>query len=264
LTLVQLLAGCGIGLFAGVLGGLAGVGGSMIMLPGLHLMFGEPTPSAHHLYMAAAMTVNIAVSIPAALRHHRHKAVRTDLLRPLVPITAVAMVIGVLIGNLFQGDSLRLALAGFLIVYCLMNIRHVLRRHQEPLREHERTSRGRLALAGAASGFVGGVLGLGGGVILVPILQTMCKVPLRQAIATSSAVICITAVIGAGAKLLTLDQQGESAAHALMLVLAMAPAAVLGGTLGAKLTHALPLRMVRVVITVLLLLAAAKLMGVGG
>jgi uncharacterized membrane protein YfcA len=174
------------------------------------------------------------------------------------------MILGVLVGNLFQGQSLRLALAAFLVTYCLLNVRQLVLRRPEPAREHERIDTARLAVAGAATGFVGGVLGLGGGVVLVPVLQTLCKVPLRQAIATSSAVICITAVIGAAAKLLTLDQHNESVAGAMLLALAMAPAAMIGATLGAKLTHALPLRAVRLVITILLLIAAARLAGLIG
>src|SRR5688572_8439751 len=117
-----------IGLIAGMLGGLAGVGGSVFILPALHIVFGpaffgEPDdPQIHHLYMAAAMTVNVVVSLPAAAAHHRAGAVRVPALRWLLPVGAVATAGGVLLSNLFHGESLRLVLASFLVLYCGWNL----------------------------------------------------------------------------------------------------------------------------------------------
>jgi uncharacterized membrane protein YfcA len=250
-----------IGAMAGLLGGLAGVGGSMVILPSLHLVFGDEPASIHHLYMGAAMTVNVAVSIPAALRHHRLRAVRIDLMRTLLPVTTAAIIAGVLLSNRLPGDALKLMLAGFLAIYCALNLVRLLRNSPEHAPEHERSGKGRLMLCGVATGLIAGLLGLGGGVLLVPMLQMLCRVPLRNAIATSSAVICMTSIVGAGSKLASLPGLGQSASQALMLAALMAPTAMLGGWIGAHLTHALPIRLVRAVITVLLILAAAKLAG---
>lgn len=259
LTFLNMLQTGGIGLGAGLLGGLAGVGGSMVMLPALHLVFGDRPDSIHHLYMAAAMTVNIAVSLPAASRHRRQGAVRSDLLPTLLISTGAAIVLGVLVGNLIRGDRLKLILAGFIGVYCLFNLVRLIRNPPEHPPEHERTGTGMLVLSGGLTGFAGGLLGLGGGVLLVPMLQMACRVPLRQSIATSSAVICLTAIVGAGLKLASLPGLGQSPWAALALALAMAPTAVLGGHLGAHLTHALPLRLVRAIVTLLLMVAASRL-----
>lgn len=253
---------CGvIGLAAGVLGGLAGIGGSLVILPALHLFLREQSPNTHHLYMAAAMTVNIAVSLPAALRHHRMGAVRLDLMRTLLVSTLVFMVVGVLVGNMVSGDRLRLFLAGFLLLYCLFNLWRVISGTPETGREFERATRGRLLFSGGCTGFIGGLLGLGGGTMLVPMLQMLSKVELRQAIATSSAVICITSVVGAGLKLVTLGSLGESVRNALLLAGIMTPTAMVGGVIGASLTHALPVNAVRVIVTSLLLASAARLAG---
>ena len=66
-----------IGLMAGTLGGLLGVGGSVIMIPALTAIFGPE----QHLYQAAAMAVNVGVAVPAAWRHHGAGAARRDVLR---------------------------------------------------------------------------------------------------------------------------------------------------------------------------------------
>jgi uncharacterized membrane protein YfcA len=257
-TTTAILATVGLGVFAGLLGGLAGVGGSMIMLPGLHMIYGDEPSSVHHLYMAAAMTVNVAVALPAALRHRAAKAVRVDLLPALLISTLIAMVVGVFVSNAISGDVLRYLLAAFIFAYCLLNLRRLLTDHQEHA-AHARTTINRLLISGAVTGFVGGLLGLGGGVLLVPFLQILCRVPLRQSIATSSAVVCITAVVGAGLKLATLHEHHQSWTWALAIAAMMAPTAIAASLVGAGLTHSLPIKTVRTVITVLLMFVAVRL-----
>lgn len=257
-TTTQLLETGAIGLVAGVLGGMAGVGGSMIMLPGLHVVFGDTPPAIHHLYMAAAMTVNVAVSAPAARRHSLAGTTRRDLLPTLLISTAIAIVAGVLIGNRVPGQVLKYMLAGFLAIYCIFNLVRILKNAPEHAREHERTSRRNLIISGASTGMLGGLLGLGGGVLLVPMLQMLCRVPLKASIATSSTVMCMTAVIGAGLKLSTLPE-GQSWQRALLLAALMAPSAMIGGYFGAHLTQKLPVRIVRVVVTVLIGVVAARM-----
>ncbi len=258
MTTTAILATVGLGVIAGLLGGLAGVGGSMVMLPGLHMIFGDEPASVHHLYMASAMTVNVAVAFPAAIKHHRAKAVRTDLLPVLIGTTLAGIVAGVLVSNQVNGNVLRYLLAAFIFSYCAMNLRRIISGHQEHVAGASPSTR-HLAISGAVTGFVGGLLGLGGGVLLVPMLQILCRLPLRQSIATSSAVICITAVAGAGLKLGTLHEHSQSWAWALLLAALMAPTAIVASLVGAGLTHSLPVKTVRAVITVLLMVVAVRL-----
>src|SRR5262245_53798560 len=163
-----------IGLIAGTLGGLAGVGGSVFILPALHIVFGpgifgEPAdPDIHHMYMAAAMTVNVVVSLPAAIQHHRAGAVRIAALPVLLPVTSVAVLLGVAASNLLDGETLRFVLAVFLILYCTWNLRMIARPRRRKFTGEGRIeclTRPRLGLSGAATGLTGGLLGLGGGFI---------------------------------------------------------------------------------------------------
>ena len=254
LTIVAL-----IGLVAGLLGGLAGIGGSLIMLPALGLILGYPTSTTHHVYMAAAMIVNVAVSLPSAIRHHKAGAVRLDIVRVILPVMAVTIIAGVLLSNLDDGDILRLLLALFIATYCFINLARFFRKAPEPTAEHERVKTGRLAAIGGGTGLIAGLLGIGGGIVMVPMLQVFTRISLRQAIGTSSAVMVLTACVGAALKVSTLGNVGHHPTEAFAFAAAMAPGAVLGAWTGARLTHALPLQAVRVVISVLLLVAAAKL-----
>lgn len=258
-----------IGLVAGTFGGLAGVGGSILILPLLHFVFspaifGEPAnPEVHHMYMAAAMAVNVAVSLPAAMRHHREGAVRMEAVRVLVPWNAVAVIGGVLISNMLPGEVLQLMLAVILVLYGVWNARLIIRprrRKFEGQGRVERFTTSRLAACGVVTGIVGGLVGLGGGFLMVPLLQILCNMRLKNAIPTSSAVLCVTAAIGAVLKGATLTQHGQSVETAAIYALLMTPTGVIGALAGAKWLHLLPVTYVRTAMIVLIFAAATRLL----
>ena len=76
-----------LGLVAGTFGGMLGVGGSVIMIPGLTLALGPD----QHLYQAAAMVANVAVAWPAAARHRRAGAMVGPVMRWMLPAAVVAV-----------------------------------------------------------------------------------------------------------------------------------------------------------------------------
>ena len=258
-----------IGLIAGTLGGLAGVGGSVFILPALHIvfsdgLFGEPRdPQIHHLYMAAAMTVNVAVSLPASIQHYRAGAIRMPLLPTLLPATAVATIIGVVSSNYIPGEVLRVMLAVFLIFYASWNLSIIARPRRRKFSGEGRVENAttpRLVTCGSVTGGAGGIMGLGGGFLLVPLLQLVCNLRLKNAIATSSAVLCVTAAIGAVIKMATLYQHNESVRDACLYALLMAPTGAIGAVTGARWLYRLPVTGVRMVMALLILLLASRLL----
>ncbi len=116
-------------------------------------------------------------------------------------------------------------------------------------------------------GLAAGLLGIGGGPVAVPMLQRVCNLPLRQAIAASSAVMCLTAIVGAVRKNATLETLTDTAGNPLLLqdsllvAVCLAPTAMVGALIGAGLTHALPLRWVRLAFILLMSWASAKMLG---
>ncbi|MFN3167744.1 MAG: sulfite exporter TauE/SafE family protein [Phycisphaeraceae bacterium] len=262
-----------IGCLAGTLGGLLGVGGSVIIIPGLALLFG--TGENQHLYQASAMTVNVAVAVPAALRHRRAKAPVPTVLRWMLPATLAAIVVGVLASNLpvFReeqgGQWLGRVLAVFLLYVVIVNTRKLSRpKHQ---REHEtldnaRINRWRSGTVGVVMGSAAGLMGIGGGALAVPLQQTLVKLPLRNAIANASVVMVFSAAIGATLKLATLGTHYDNQVtgrpawqNALLLAALLAPTAIVGARIGAKLTHTLPLTYVRIAFVGLMIAAAVKM-----
>lgn len=262
--LAGLLVVAVIGLVAGTLGGLLGVGGSLIMIPALTFVFGPE----QHLYQAGAMIANVAVSVPSALRHKKAGAIVPSIMRVMLPAAVVAVVLGVMLSNLpvFEGRQggiwLGRMLAAFQIYVILLNVQRLMKDGKSGGVEvlPEPVSVPRAGVTGGLMGLIAGLLGIGGGAVAVPMQQAVLGVPLRNAIANSAAVICFSAAIGALVKNGTLAQHGVPWWSGLMLAACMAPTAAIGGRIGAGLTHKLPVRQVRIALIVVLAVGAWRML----
>lgn len=289
------------GLIAGTLGGMLGVGGSVIMIPALVFLLGQDTRPGfnQHLYQAAAMIVNVAVVLPAAWRHHRAGVIQPRILLWITPFALGFIFVGVWLSNrtifLDHPAWLGRVLAVFLIYVIVVNAWKVVgggggerrsddvtKRRRQPEQSDPSTT-GSLdhsftsppptpqylgpsapqplpsALIGTVMGLVAGLMGVGGGAIAVPLQQVLLRLPLRVCIGNSAAIIAVTAGFGAFYKNITLPDAGLAPAQSLMLAALLAPTALVGGYLGAHLTHCLPLRTVRTIFVAMLLVAAWKL-----
>lgn len=252
-----------IGLVAGVVGGLAGIGGSIIMLPALGVFFGyqDETKAEHHLYMAAAMVVNSVVAIFSTRKHRKAGAIEPRLTMRLSPPMFVGILAGVLLSNVMEGGTLKLALVGFLWLYCAYAIITTIRKLPEPHEDEMRAGWTVIGTIGAGTGVLAGLLGIGGGIVMVPLMILTAKVPVRKAVAASAWVMQITAPAGAIVKLVTLNEHGQDWSTALLIAVPMAAGAMVGATVGAGLTHSLKLPVLRVAIAVVLAGASFKLAG---
>ncbi len=251
-----------LGLFAGTFGGMLGVGGSVIMIPGLTLALGPD----QHLYQAAAMIANVAVAVPAALRHRRQNAIVPQVMRWMLPAAIIAVLIGVGLSNLaiFEGSDGGLWLGRLLALFLFWEVITHLQKLRsdhivEPLAGARITVPRSLGV-GSLMGIIGGLLGIGGGALAVPLQQKFLSLPLRNAIANSSAVMVFSAALGAVMKNSTLPQHGITWQAGVILGLCLAPTCALGGRIGASLTHRLPLRYVRIAFVIIMTIAAWRML----
>lgn len=261
-----------LGVIAGTLGGMLGVGGSIVMIPGLAVLFSlDRTPEPNqHLFQAAAMIVNVAVSVPATLRHRKADALVADALLWMLPAALVFVIAGVWVSNLpvFEGADggrwLGRLLAVFLVYVIVMNVQKLRAKSPAESVDGRRVTPVRGLTVGSVMGTIAGLLGIGGGAIAVPLQQLLLKLPLRSCIGNSSAIICISAAVGAIYKNATLAQHvsGSSPVDwrmSLVIAAMLAPTAWAGARLGASLTHSLPLRQVRLAFIALMAVAAWKM-----
>ena len=263
---MELLIPASIGLLAGLAGGLLGIGGSIIIIPGLVLYFsamGRYEGNAQHLLQAAAMICNVFVAAPAVLAHRRARAIVGSVVVFLVPAALAGILLGVQVSNtsLFarhQGVYLAMVFAGFMVYVAGYNTWRLCTKTDLEPGFDQRTKPAAAAVAGMGlvMGFAAGLLGIGGGALCVPMQQVLLRIPLRRAIANSAATILCVSPIGALFKNATLSHHGMQVTESFQLALLLIPTAIVGSYVGGRLTHALPRGVLRLVFIVFMLTMA--------
>lgn len=268
MPLIQVLEIILIGLFAGFFGGLLGIGGSIIMIPALT----EALGSNQHLYQAAAMIVNVCVVLPALVQHRRANAFHIDAVRRIIPWALLAIALGVGISELPQfsgpGEAYLMGLFGcFLLIEGATDLYRAVRgcdhgidaRTLDEAQADIQATWNRGAVVGLPTGLIGGLFGVGGGTISVPLQRRVLRMPLRSAIANSAAVMLFTSLPGAVLKNAAYAHEHGSIQSPLLLAAILAPTAIVGSYQGSRLTHRLPVRGVRIVFFLVLCAVALRL-----
>lgn len=256
-----------LGLVAGCVGGLAGLGGSIIMIPALAVFWGyedNKQRNEHHVYMAAAMCVNVIVALSSSLLHAKKKAARADLLRVLIPTMGTGIIAGVWLSRFSAGKWSLWAFAAFIWVYCIYNIVTTIRKLPDYPDDNPTPGAAKIAIVGLSVGMISGYLGIGGGILLVPLLS-FTKLPLRHAIAGSAGAMWVASIIGASMKLYTLpgielsDGTHLRVMDAVGFAAPMGLGALVGAYLGAMLAHKLKLPHLKLAIALILAIASIKM-----
>lgn len=253
---------------ASALGGMLGLGGGVFLVPVLVQGLGVPMPQA----VAVSLTTVIATSNAISQSEHGRSAINLRLGFFLELLTASGGLLGGLAAAAVTPRTLMLT---FSVVMAAMSVLTFLRRDlrnnlpasEDPGRwggrfVDERTGQPvayrvqRMPLAIVTSflaGTLSTLLGIGGAVIKVPVLNGWCGVPIRVASATSGFMIGITATSGA------LIYLGRG-----LLLPGLAAAAVLGvrvgSGLGIRAGRQQPPRRLKVLLSVLLLIVSAIMM----
>jgi uncharacterized membrane protein YfcA len=253
-----------LGLGAGIFGGLLGIGGSVIMIPVLGFILGWP----FHLAQAAAMTVNPAVALTAAIRHRKAMNVSMNTVKKVLPISIICISFAAWLSNQLQAAYLEGGF-GLFLLWVLWDQLSALRpkNSDQEIKQSEecKPTWPRASVTGGITGTTAGLLGIGGGLIQVPLLNRVCKLPLRKAIGSSSAIMFITALIGATVKDLSLSEiiaetgTDMHAGYAIIGALWLIPGALAGGWIGAKLSTSMPIKAIRIVFALLVAWAAFKM-----
>jgi len=254
-----------LGLVGGVIGGMLGVGGAIGIIPLATVLL---APGKDQL-QAAAMVSNLAVAAAAYRRYRRAGQTDWAVARRMVPWTLGAVLVGVAASTWIDGGAFRLLFAAFLVVVSLREAAQLLREGRPAPAltatpaaagaSHAVAADVRPAVAGligTAMGGLSGLLGVGGGVVAVPMLRGIARMPVRAAVTTSVCAMLPLAAVGATLKMSTLVAEG-TAGPAAWIAACLVPGAALGSTLGASLHLKVTARSVRWVLVAWLPAAAA-------
>ena len=240
LLIVLLLA---VGLFAGVLAGLLGVGGGIVIVPALYYVFGflDIDPAVRmHLAVGTSLATIIPTSIRSVLSHNKRGAVDKDLLRRW----AVPMFAGVIIGTVLAAMVENRALTMVFAVVALAVAVHMAFVSGE-WRLRDALPKGVPGLS--IPTLIGGIstmMGIGGGTLGVPTL-TAFSVPIHRAVATAAGFGLIIAVPGTIGFIIggwgTANLPPWSVGYVNLIgFAAIVPMTLLSVPLGVKLAHWLP------------------------
>lgn len=253
------------GLAAGTLGGLVGIGGGIIMIPVLSLLFHIDMQTS----IAASLFAMIFISAASTYGHWKNGYVLKPVVIRLIPLAAVSAIIGVIASTRFPGWILQMTFAVFMVLTAADSIFRLARGvargavDEVPVHEFRPKNEWVTPLVSVPMGLVCGILGIGGGTIVVPALHTFLRLPLKNAVANSSAGIVFVSVIAAAAKIAAIDgvstivDGSRATLHwygPVKVGLFLAPTAVVGGILGARLAKTTAI--IRAIFAVVLIYSA--------
>lgn len=245
-----------VGVFAGLIAGLFGVGGGLIIVPVLVYVFTQmqfDTAIMVHMAVGTSLATMLLTSVASVRAHHRHRGVRWPVFWQLAP----GIVLGALLGALLADAMPTVVLRRFFAIFEWLVAAQLLLGARP---RATRTLPGPAGMFGAGGiiGTVSAIVGIGGGSMTVPFL-VWCNVAVREAVAISSACGLPIAVAGTAGFIVTGWDHASLPAQSLGYVylpafLGIVAASVLFAPLGAWLAHRLPGETLKRVFGVFLLL----------
>jgi uncharacterized membrane protein YfcA len=190
MSAAQAAVGVLIGLVSGILSGLFGVGGGIVMTPGLQFLLGAPPIVA----LATPLPVILPTAITGAYTYGRAKELDTHAAAWIAGPGIVGAIAGSWLTDVVN-TRLLLVVTALLMAYQGIGILRGARPGRASRRHHEGTP---LIYAGigAAAGLISGLLGIGGGLIMVPLLAGALGMPLKRALGTSLLAIAVLVIPG--------------------------------------------------------------------
>ncbi|MEK7991467.1 MAG: sulfite exporter TauE/SafE family protein [Thiotrichaceae bacterium] len=252
-----------LGVVAGVLAGLLGVGGGLVIVPVVVWIFGQrpdfPADYLLHIAIGTSLATIIVTSMSSIIAHHRRGAVRWDIVSRIVPSLIIGALLGAVIADALPHQELKMFFAGFVLLAALKMLFNI-----DPPSSHQLPKVFGLNLAGTVIGSISGIVGIGGGTLTVPFL-TWCNIPMRNAVATSSTCGLPIALAGAAGFVITGWGLEGLPAWSLGYVylpafIAIVPTSMLFAPVGAKLAHTIPIKRLKQVFAILLCIVGTKML----
>jgi uncharacterized protein len=237
-----------IGLFTGVLSALFGVGGAMVSNPGVRALGAAPLVA-----VGTTLPSLLPGAVSGTIRYQREGLVDWQVVAWVATAGLPAVVGGALLSRVVPGEGHLLLLAiAVLLIFTAWRTASVVPNGDErgegnPARATARrvTAGWRPAAIGVAAGLLSGLLGIGGGVIMVPTFTKLLRLSLKSAIATS--LVCV-GVFGVPATITHAILGHVDWRLATVLTIGVVP----GARLGASLTIRIPERRLRLLVGVFL------------
>jgi hypothetical protein len=251
-----------LGMVSGLLAGLFGIGGGLVIVPVLVILFtaqGFPTDLVMLMAVATSLAVIILTAIASVLAHHRLGSVVWAKVFRLSPGIMVGAAVGAVVAKHISADTLRYILVIFLLYVAIQMALQV-----KPKPDHVKQSRALDFLVANIIGLLSSIVGIGGGTLTVPYLVSG-QMLMRNAVAVASACGLPIAVAGTvsyallGWNVLHLPEWSLGYVY-LPVFFGTGLSSIATAPIGAKLAYKLPAVKLKRYFSLLLFVMAAKLM----
>ncbi len=252
----------GLGVVAGILAGLLGVGGGIVIVPMLVFTFAaQHLPQEHiqHLALGTSLATIVFTSMASLRAHHAKGAVHWPVVRGITPGILCGTLAGSVVAARLSGSLLK----GFFAVFVLFVAWQMLL-DARPHSSRQVPGRTGLFGTGTVIGSISSLVGIGGGSMSVPFL-IWCNLPARDAIGTSAAIGFPIALAGGIGYLLNgigvagLPPYSVGYIYLPALV-GIAASSYLSAPLGARLAHSLPVSRLKKGFALLLIATGVKML----
>jgi uncharacterized protein len=247
---ILLLMGAGGGYAAGLLG----IGGGMVLVPFITMIFtakGFAPGLVVHMAIATSLATIMFTSLSSVRAHHRHGVVQWRIVALMAPGIVLGSWIGPWIGKQMNASALALLFALFVAFSALQMLRN-----RKPSAGRELPGTAGMFAAGGVIGTVAGLVGAGGGFISVPFMA-WCNVRIHQAVATSAALGFPIALSGTLSNIYFGWSEPSLPQHSLGFVYLPALAVIVAASvtmapLGARMAHKMDVAALKRVFAVVL------------
>lgn len=248
-----------VGAFSGFISGLLGLGGGVIVVPALSSVFdhlGVEHPM--HLAIGTSLAIMVLTTVSSARAHYRKGSIRIDIWKKWIIGLIFGAVLGAFIASLLKSSALEMIFSVFLF---LISIKLALGSKLPSFKVQD--SWYVLLPAGIFMGTFSGMLGVGGGVMMVPLLLALgCH--MNEAAGTSAASSLPLAIVGAvtysflGYHEHTAIQWAVGYVY-LPAFLVVSITGMLCAPLGASLAHKIPSRRLKRLFSIVLFVISLKM-----
>ncbi len=190
-----------LGLIGGFLAGLLGVGGGLIYIIILQYVFKKYIDDTYEItrfILANSIFATIFASISSILRQIRQNTFYSRaLLQVGIPSAIVSMTISYLIqqGNWYDRQTF-LAVFTLMLVLTIWKTLHTAQKNKKSdteLNTINELNTWKYLLTGFFAGIISPLTGLGGGIVIVPMLSNIFKLPVKKAVSISVSSIVVSA-----------------------------------------------------------------------
>jgi len=245
--MIEWLMYIGLGAALGTVGGLFGIGGGLIAIPALGVLFGLD----QQLAQGTALVMVVPNVLLALWRYHQRNRIELHHALPLAVCSFVFAWFGSIWAVGLDAQAMRLGFVAFLVALALWNGARMFMRTAAPS-PGLRYAWPWLAVLGSFAGSMGGLFGVGGAVVATPILTSVFGATQVVAQGLSLALAAPSTTV----TLLTYAWHNTVDWH---MGIPLAMGGLLSISWGVKLAHALPERVLRALFCGFLVICAVML-----